>query len=219
MIIRGDTNILKIYDYTYLINLDEYDLNDSKEIERLNEAVVSFLDSGEAETISLDEELIGINPDGVEIEIENNVYTAEDVEYINKNINDTINETFKVGDVILLLRAKGEGYFEYEQNPKIKELKIGYTACDIEAPENEFYNNFCDMLLPYFVKINNEKAEVIATNFYPKNEIMAELYVVKEEIGVKRGVKFLDKITEIDVMHFNWDILEDIIQIDYDKSI
>jgi hypothetical protein len=213
MVIRGESNIIKVYDYSYLINLDEYDLNDSKEIERLNEAVVSFLDSGEAESLSLNEELIGVTPDTAEIEIEESTYTAEDVEYINKNVNDIVAENFKVGDVVLLLRAKGEGYFEYEINPKIDELKIGYTACDIEMPDNEFYNNFCDLLLPYVVEINGEKAEVVANNFYPKDEMMAELYVVKEE----DGVKFLDKITEIDVMHFGWDLLEDIIQVDYDN--
>jgi hypothetical protein len=215
MIIRGNTNIIKIYDYSYLINLNEYDLADSKEIERLNDAVASFLDSGEAEALTLNEELIGINPDGLEIEIEDNRYTTEDIEYINKNINDIINENFKIGDIVLLFRANGEGFFEYEQNPKIDELKIGYTACDIEMPDNDFYNNFCDLILPKTVEINGEKTEVIANNFYPKSEMIAGLYVVKEE----EGVKFLDKVTEIDVMHVGWDLLEDIIQVDYDKSI
>jgi hypothetical protein len=214
MVIRGETNIMKVYDYSYLINLDEYDLTDSKELERLNETVVSFLDAGEAEALSLNEELIGIIPDDAEIEIDENIYTAEDVEYINRYVNDIVNENFKVGDVLLFLRGNGDGYFEYDINPKIDELKIGYTACDIEAPDNEFYNNFCDLLLPYAVEINGEKAEVVANNFYPKSEMMAELYVVKEE----DGVKFLDKVTEIDVMHFDWDLFEDLIQVDYDES-
>lgn len=214
MVIRGDTNIIKVYDYSYLINLDEYDLSDSKEIERLNDVVVSFLDSGEAEALSLNEELIGVNPDGAEIEIEDNEYNAEDVEYINKNVNDMVNENFKTGDIVLLIRANGDGYFEYDANPKIDDLKIGYTACDVEAPDNEFYNNFCDLLLPYSVEINGQKAEVVANNFYPKSEMMAELYTVKKE----DGVKFLDKISEIDIMHFGWDLFEDIIQIDYDES-
>jgi hypothetical protein len=114
---------------------------------------------------------------------------------------------------VLLLRASGDGYFEYEINPKIDEVKIGYTACDIEAPDNEFYNTFCDLLLPYSVEIKGEKAEVVSNNFYPKDEMTADLYVVKEE----DGVKFLDKVSEIDVMHFGWDLLEDIIQVDYDN--
>ncbi|WP_096258920.1 hypothetical protein [Lebetimonas natsushimae] len=214
MVIRGNTNIVKVYDYSYLINLNEYDLSDSKDLERLNDAVVSFLDSGEAEALSLNEELVGVNPDGTEIEIENNVYTAEEVDYDNKNVNNIINENFKVGDVVLLLRANGEGYFEYEVNPKVDELKIGYTACDMEAPDNEFYNNFCDLLLPYSVTVNGEKIEITANNFYPKSEMTAELYVVKEE----EGVKFLDKVSELDVMHFGWDLFEDIIQVDYDES-
>jgi hypothetical protein len=214
MVIRGETNIMKVYDYSYLINLDEYDLTDSREIERLNETVVSFLDAGEAEALSLNEELIGVIPDDAEIEIGDNVYSSEDVEYINRYVNDIVNQYFKLGDVLLFLRGNGEGYFEYEEKPSIDELKIGYTACDIEVPDNEFYNNFCDLLLPYFVEINGEKAEVVANNFYPKSEMTAELYVVKEE----EGVKFLDKVTEIDVMHFGWDLFEDLIQVDYDES-
>jgi hypothetical protein len=211
MVIRGNTNIIKVYDYSYLINLDEYDLSDSKEIERLNDAVVSFLDSGEAEALSLNKELIGVSPDNAEIEIEENEYSAEDIEYINKNVNDIVNENFKVGDIILLIRANGDGYFEYDNNPKIDELKIGYIACDVEAPDNEFYNNFCDLLLPNCVEINGQKTEVVVNNFYPKSEIMAELYTVKEE----DGVKFLDKVSEIDVMHFGWDLFEDLIQVEY----
>jgi hypothetical protein len=214
MVIRGETNIMKVYDYSYLINLDEYDLTDSREIERLNETVVSFLDAGEAEALSLNEELIGVIPDDAEIEIGDNVYSSEDVEYINRYVNDIVNENFKVGDILLFLRGNGDGYFEYDENPSIDEVKVGYTACDIEAPDNEFYNNFCDLLLPYSMEINGQKAEVVANNFYPKSEMMAELYVVKEE----DGVKFLDKVTEIDVMHFDWDLFEDLIQVDYDES-
>jgi hypothetical protein len=214
MVIRGETNIMKVYDYSYLINLDEYDLTDSREIERLNETVVSFLDAGEAEALSLNEELIGVIPDDAEIEIGDNVYSSEDVEYINRYVNDIVNKNFKVGDILLFLRGNGDGYFEYDENPSIDEVKVGYTACDIEAPDNEFYNNFCDLLLPYSMEINGQKAEVVANNFYPKSEMMAELYVVKEE----DGVKFLDKVTEIDVMHFDWDLFEDLIQVDYDES-
>jgi hypothetical protein len=214
MVIRGETNIIKVYDYTYLINLDEYDLSDFKEIERLNETVVSFLDAGEAESLTLNQELIGVIPDSVEIEIGDNVYSSEDVDYENILLSEIVDKNFKVGDTILLLRANGDGYFEYEENPSIDDLQIGYTACDIDTPDNEFYNFFCDLLLPYEVKIAQEKAEVIANNFYPKDEMMAELYVVKEE----GGVKFLDKVTEIDVMHFGWDLFEDLIQIDYDES-
>jgi hypothetical protein len=215
MVIRGETNIIKVYDYTYLINLDEYDLSDFKEIERLNETVVSFLDAGEAESLSLNTELMGIIPDTAEIEIEDNIYTAEDIDYSNKYLNQIVDENFKVGDVVLFLRANGDGYFEYEENPAVDELQIGYTACDVDAPDNEFYNFFCDLLLPYEVEIGGKKAEVVANIFYPKDEMMAELYIVKEE----DGVKFLDKITEIDVMHFGWDLFEDLIQVDYDSSI
>jgi hypothetical protein len=214
MIIRGDTNIIKIYDYSYLINLDDYDLDDSKEIERLKENVAAYLDSGEAEALSLNEDLTGINPEGIEIEIENKIFTAEDIDYINKDIDKIINENFKTGDIILLLKTNGDGYFEYEKNPDINEIKIGYSACDIKKPDNEFYNKFCDLLLPNDVEINGQKQDVIASNFYPKAEMMAELYTIMNDNG-----KYLDKITEIDVMHFGWDLLEDIIQIDYDKSI
>jgi hypothetical protein len=129
MIIRGDTNIIKIYDYSYLINLDDYDLDDSKEIERLKENVAAYLDSGEAEALSLNEDLTGINPEGIEIEIENKIFTAEDIDYINKDIDKIINENFKTGDIILLLKTNGDGYFEYEKNPDINEIKIGYSAC------------------------------------------------------------------------------------------
>ncbi|WP_024787255.1 MULTISPECIES: hypothetical protein [unclassified Lebetimonas] len=214
MIIRGDTNIIKIYDYSYLINLDDYDLDDSKEIERLKENVAAYLDSGEAEALSLNEDLTGINPEGIEIEIENKIFTAEDIDYINKDIDKIINENFKTGDIILLLKTNGDGYFEYEKNPDINEIKIGYSACDIKKPDNEIYNKFCDLLLPNNVEMNGEKQDVVASNFYPKSEMTAELYTIMNDNG-----KYLDKITEIDVMHFGWDLLEDIIQIDYDKSI
>jgi uncharacterized radical SAM superfamily protein len=62
------------------------------------------------------------------------------------------------------------------------------------------------------VKKGEEKLEVVATNFYPKDTIIAEVYQVKEDVG-----KYLQKICDIDVLHFGWDDFEDIIQVDYDE--
>jgi len=206
MVIRGETNIIKIYDYTNLIDLDEYDVSDFKDLERLKETVASFLDSGEADALSLDVDLSGIVPESAEIEINDKVYTIDDVEYKNISLNEIVANSFKEGDVVLILNANGDGYFEYEENPDISDLKIGYTACDIEGVDNDFYNTFCDLILPNDVE-SNEKLEVTATNFYPKSEINATLYILKEGV--------LERVVDIDILHEGWDLLEDIIQVEY----
>ena len=215
MIIRGDSNIIKVYDLTPLIDIESYDLSDSKDLENFQETVVSFIDSGEAEAVDLPEDLVGIVPDTAEIEINDNTYTFEDVEYINKSVDELISENFEEGDVLLLLQGNGDGYFEYEENPEIDDLKIGYTACDIDTPEEPIYDFFCDLILPKIVEIKGEKIEPIATNFYPKDTIIGEVYIVRKE----DGNKYLEKVADIDVMHFHWDLFEDIIQVDYDDPI
>ncbi|EDM23544.1 hypothetical protein [Caminibacter mediatlanticus] len=215
MIIRGESNIIKVYDLTPLIDIESYDLSDSKELENFQETVVSFIDSGEAEAVDLPEDLIGIVPDTAEIEINDNTYTFEDVEYINKSVDELISENFEEGDLLLLLQGNGDGYFEYEENPDINDLKIGYTACDIDTPEEPVYDFFCDLMLPKIVEVKNERIEIVATNFYPKNIIIGEVYIVRKE----DGNKYLEKVADIDVMHFHWDLFEDIIQVDYDEPI
>jgi len=208
MVIRGEANIIKIYDYSYLISLDEYDLTDSRDLERLKESVASFLESQEADALTLDTDLNGIIPDTAEIEIDDRVYGVGDIEYKNINLNDVVSENFKEGDLVLILSANGDGYFEYEENPNISELKIGYTACDIEGVDNNFYETFCDLILPNEVELNGEKLEVIASNFYPKSEMMATLYVVKGGV--------LERVVDVDILHDGWDLIEDIIQVEYD---
>ena len=214
MVIRGETNIIKAYDLTPLVDREEYDLDNLKEIEEFQEAVMSFLDSGEAETLSFETELIGTVPENTEIEIEDNTYFFDDVEYINKSVNDLIADNLNENDVICLFQASGDGYFEYEENPDIKNLKIGYTACDIDTPKEPIYEFFCDLLLPYLVKENDNKLEVVATNFYPKDTMFAEIYIVRN----KDGKKYLEKVCDIDVLHYGWDLFEDIIQVDYDTT-
>ena len=209
MVIRGETNIIKAYDLTPLVDLSEYDLANTKDLERLQESVASFIDSGEAEAISFETELIGTVPENTEIEIKDDTYFFEDVEYINKSVDNLIAEQLKEGDIICLVQASGDGYFEYEENPDIKDLKIGYTACDVETPEEPIYDFFCDLLLPDLVKNKDKKIEVIAKNFYPKNTMIGEVYVVRND-----GKKYLEKVCEIDLLHFGWDLLEDIIQIE-----
>ena len=215
MVIRGETNIIKAYDLTPLVSSEDYDLDNLQELEKFQEAVASYIDSGEAEALSFETELIGTVPENTEIEIGDETYFFEDVEYINKSVDELISENLNEGDVIALLEASGDGYFEYEQNPNIKELKIGYTACDVETPQEPVYDFFCDLLLPDFVKVNDEKLEITAKNFYPKDTMIAEIYIVKKE-GSK---KYLERICEIDVLHFGWDLFEDIIQVDYDEPI
>jgi len=215
MIIRGESNIIKIYDLTSLVDMENYDFSDARDIENFKESVASFLDAKEADAVNLPEDLIGIVPDGAEIEINGEVYTFEDVEYINKNINELISENFKEGDVVCLLQANGDGYFEYDENPDVKELKIGYSACDIELPDESVYDFFCDLMLPKIVKAGSRRLEVTASNFYPKSEAVAEVYEVRED----GGVKYLQKLTQIDMLHFQWDEFEDIIQVDYDDPI
>jgi hypothetical protein len=68
-------------------------------------------------------------------------------------------------------------------------------------------------MLPKIVEVNNEKIEPIATNFYPKDTMVGEVYVVRVN---EEGNKYLERVAEIDVMHFHWDLFEDIIQVDYD---
>ena len=212
MVIRGDSNILKIYDLTNLIDGEEYDVNNLKEIEAFSESVASFIDSGEAEALSFENELVGVVPEGSEIEIDGKTYTFEDVTYKNRDINGLILEELNEGDIIAILNLAGEGYFEYEQNPNIEDLQIGYSACDVFDLQENAFNGFCDLMLPYDVSVNDEKLEVIATNFYPKDTIVAEVYTVKSE--EKR--KYFQKICDIDILHFNWDELEDIIQVTYE---
>ncbi len=215
MVIRGETNIIKVYDLTPLVNVEEYDLYDSKELERFQDTVASYIDSGEAEALSFETELIGTVPENTEIEIGEDTYFFEDVEYINKSVDNLIADNLNEGDVVCLLQASGDGYFEYEQDPDINELRIGYTACDIDTPEEPVYDFFCDLLLPDLVKVKDEKLEVIAKNFYPKDTMIAEVYIVKS----KEGSKYLERVCEIDVLHFGWDLFEDIIQVDYDEPI
>ena len=215
MVIRGETNIIKVYDLTPLVNIEEYDLYDSKDLERFQDTVESYIQSGEAEALSFETELIGTVPENTEIEIGDETYFFEDVEYINRTVDDLISENLNEGDVVCLLQASGDGYFEYEQDPDINELRIGYTACDIDTPEEPVYDFFCDLLLPDLVEANGEKLEITAQNFYPKDTMIAEVYIVKS----KNGSKYLERICEIDVLHFGWDLFEDIIQVDYDEPI
>ena len=213
MVIKGDTNILKIYDLTDLIELDGYDLDNFQEIEKFQDTVASYIDSGEAETLSFENELVGVVPEGSEINIDENSYTFEDVTYKNRDINGLITEKLNENDIVAILNLAGDGYFEYEQNPKIDEIEIGYSACDIFDLEENAFNSFCDLMLPYDVSANGEKLEVVATNFYPKDTIVAEVYVIKSE----EGKKYFQKVCDIDILHFNWDDLEDIIQVSYDE--
>ena len=215
MVIRGETNIIKAYDLTPLVDIESYDLDNARDLERFQESVASFIDSGEAESLSFETELIGTVPENTEIEIEDNTYFFEDIEYINKSVDDLISNQLNEGDVICLVQAHGDGYFEYEENPDIKNLKVGYTACDVDTPQEPVYEFFCDLLLPDLVKANNEKLEVIAKNFYPKDAMVAEVYVVKNN----EGNNYLEKICDIDLLHFGWDLFEDIIQVDYDDPI
>jgi len=212
MIIRGESLILKVYDLTPLIDISNYALDNSKDIEDFKNSVESFLEVGEAEALSFETELIGTVPENTEIEIGDETYFFEDVEYINKSVDELISEQLNEGDIIAILQAKGDGYFEYEENPKIEELNIGYTACDIETPQEPIYDFFCDLLLPDFVKKSDKKLEIISKNFYPKDAVIAEVYVVKKD-----GKKYLEKICDIDILHFQWDEFEDIIQVEYDS--
>ncbi len=216
MVIRGDSKIIKVYDLTPLVDIENYDLADAKELEKFQETVVSFVDSGEAEAVDLPEDLVGIIPDTAEIEIGDETYTFEDVEYINKSVDELISENFEEGDVLFLLQGNGDGYFEYEENPNIDEIKVGYTACDIDTPEEPVYDFFCDLMLPKIVEINGERIEPVATNFYPKDTMTGEVYIVRIN---NEGAKYLERVAEIDVLHFHWDLFEDIIQVDYDEPI
>jgi len=214
MIIRGETNLIKVYDLTPVIDLESYDLSESSDIQRLQETVGSFIDAGEVEAVNLPTDLIGVIPDTAEIETNGETYTFEDVEYVNTTVDKLISENFNEGDVILLLQGNGDGYFEYEENPSIDEVKIGYTACDIQTPDEPVYDFFCDLMLPDLVKISENKAEIIASNFYPKDTVVGEIYVVREDNG-----KYLERIAEVDILHEHWDLFEDIIQVDYDDPI
>ncbi len=208
MIIRGESNIIKVYDLTPVIDIDSYDFSDSKELERFQDTVVSFLDAGEVEAVNLPTDLIGVVPDSAEIEINENVYTFEDVTYKNRSVDELITQNFNEGDVILLLQANGDGYFEYEINPDINDLQIGYTACDVDTPDEPVYEFFCDLMLPDDLYVNEEKIELVASNFYPKDTMVAEVYKVVDGV--------LERIAEIDVMHFGWDLFEDLIQVEYE---
>ncbi len=215
MVIRGETNIIKVYDLSPLIAENDYDLDNLKEIEKFQDTVASYIDSGEAEALSFETELIGTVPENTEIEIGDDTYFFEDVDYINKSVDNLISENLNEGDVVCLMQASGDGYFEYEQNPDINELRIGYTACDVDTPEEPVYDFFCDLLLPDLVEAKGQKLEITAKNFYPKDTMIAEVYIVK----MKEGNKYLERICEIDVLHFGWDLFEDIIQVDYDEPI
>ncbi|NPA87712.1 hypothetical protein [Caminibacter pacificus] len=214
MVIRGETNLIKVYDLTPIVDIESYDLSETKDIERFQEVVASYIDSGEAEAVDLPTELMGVLPDGAEIEIEDKTYTFEDIEYKNTSVDELISENFNEGDVLLLLQANGDGYFEYDENPDINDLKIGYTACDIDAPQEPIYDFFCDLMLPDMVLKGEEKLEIKASNFYPKDTMVGEVYIVRED-----GGKYLEKIAEIDMLHFGWDLFEDLIQVDYDDPI
>ncbi len=210
MVIRGETNILKIYDLTALVDLNSYDLDNEKEIENFKNTVEGYIASGEAQALDFEVDLIGTVPENTEIEIGENTYFFEDVEYINKNIDELLHEKFNEGDIVCIFQASGDGYFEYEEEPDIKNLKIGYMACDVYTPKETVYEFFCDLLLPDMVKENNKKLEVTAKNFYPKDTIIAEVYVVKKD-----KAKYFEKICDIDILHFGWDEFEDIIQVEY----
>jgi hypothetical protein len=210
MVIRGESNIIKVYDLTPVIDLDSYDFGDAKDLERFSENVVSYLDAGEVEAIEMPTDLMGVLPDSAEIEINENVYSFEDVIYKNRSVDEIITQQFNEGDVILLLQANGDGYFEYEVNPDINDVQIGYTACDIDLPDEPIYDFFCDLMLPDDLYVNGEKAEIAASNFYPKDTMVAEVY------RVTNG--HLERIAETDVMHFGWDLFEDLIQVDYDEN-
>jgi hypothetical protein len=205
MVIRGETKLVKVYDITSFVDASEYSVNEISDIEKFNDSVISFLQ--EAEAFELPEELIGIVPDSAEIEINEESVSFEDVEYVNKSVDELITANFSDGDVVVLFQAIGEGYFEYEENPSLQELKIGYTACDLDLVE-DIYDFFCDLLLPKSVYVNDERIEPVATNFYPKDTMVAEVYTIKDGSLVK--------ISEIDVMHFGWDLFEDIIQVEYE---
>lgn len=209
MVIRGESNIMKIYDLTTFIDLSSYDLDNEKEIEIFKNTIESFIQSGEVEAFDFEVDLIGILPESVEIEIGEERYSFEDINYLNKKVNELINEKFSENNVVCVFQANGEGYFEYEENPEIKDLKIGYTACDVESPKDVISESFCDLLLVDMVMENTKKIEMMAKNFYPKDRIIAEVYVVKKG-------KILEKICDIDILHFGWDEFEDIIQVEYD---
>jgi len=215
MVIRGETNIIKVYDLTDFVDVNNYDLDNLKEIEEFKEAVTSYIDSGEVEALSFETDLIGTVPENTEIEIGDETYFFEDVEYINKSVDELISEKLEEGNVVCLIQASGDGYFEYDENPDIKKLKIGYTACDINTPDEPVYDFFCDLLLPDLIKIDDSKLEVIAKNFYPKDTMIGEVYIVKS----KNGNKYLERVCEIDLLHEGWDLFEDIIQVDYDEPI
>ncbi|MEO1959128.1 MAG: hypothetical protein ABGX23_06210 [Nautiliaceae bacterium] len=212
MVIRGDTHLVKVYDLTPLVDVEGYDLTDAKELEEFKESVASFLDSGEAEAVDLPEDLIGVVPDSMEIEIGDEIYTFEDVEYLNTSVDELISKNFEEGDVIALLQAEGDGYFEYEEEPDVNELYIGYTACDISAPDEPIYDFFCDLLLPSMVEVDGERLEIVASNFYPRDTIVAEVYVVRSD----GDVKYLEKVTDIDLLHLHWDLFEDLIKVEYE---
>jgi hypothetical protein len=213
MVLRGESNIIKVYDLTPLVDINEYDFSNSRDIERFQDVVASFLDAGEAEAVDLPTELIGVVPDSAEFEVGDKFLSFEDVEYINKSVDELISENFNEGDVLLLLQANGDGYFEYEENPQ--NFRIGYTACDVDRPDAPVYEFFCDLMLPDLVKADDKKLEIVASNFYPKDTMIGEVYIVREE----EGNKYLEKITDIDMLHFGWDLFEDIIQVDYDDPI
>ena len=212
MVIKGDTNILKVYDLSDLIDINEYDVNNLKEIEAFKESVAGFIDSGEAEALSFENELAGVVPEESEIQINGKTFTFEDVFYKNRDINGLILEQLNEGDVIAVLNLAGEGYFEYEQNPDIKNLQIGYSACDVFDIKENAFSGMCDLMLPYDVNVKDEKLEVTATNFYPKDTVKADIYIIKSE----EERKYFQKICDIDILHFNWDDLEDIIQVTYE---
>ncbi len=210
MIIRGETNIVKAYDLTSFVDLDKYDLDNEKDIDNFKNVIESYITSGEAEALEFETGLVGMIPENTEIEIKGNTYLFEDLNYINVNVNKLITEKLNKGDIICILQAKGEGYFEYEENPiSINDLQVGYIACDINTPKNPFYMFLCDLILPDLINLKNKKLNIIANNFYPKDTIVAEVYIVKEE----EKNKILNRICEIDMLHFGWDKFEDIIQV------
>jgi hypothetical protein len=62
-------------------------------------------------------------------------------------------------------------------------------------------------MLPTLATINDEKLELSALNITPKNSIEAQIFkVVQNSEG-----KFLQSVASIDLMHFSWDSLEDLI--------
>lgn len=212
--LRGDVNFLKMYGFKGLIDISEYDLSDSFDLEKFKQKVAELFDAGELEAINLPEELMGLILDSTEVEFENKSVDVESLELENVDINKLICDNFEVDDTFLLLKGSAEGYFEYDIEDNLDSLKIGYVACDVYLPQEPIYDFFCDLVLPNRLKIKDEIVEISAKNIYPKDELDAQVYkVVEGESG-----KYLEKIVDVELLRESWDSFEDLIQVDYDSN-